>query len=85
MKHQILNYLIIIQPDTRTGTNQQGFSVYCPSLGLADGGDTVEEAIVNMKKMIRFHLECLEQEEEAQIFGDSVESIVTTAQIKIPA
>ena len=63
-RDKLLNYLIIIQPDQRTGTNDPCFSVYCPILGLAESGDTIEEAMANMKKLIQFHLECLASEKE---------------------
>lgn len=86
MKHKILNYLIIIEPDERTGTREAGYSVFCPALGLADGGDTIEEAIKNMQKLIEFHLECLRKEEKN--FLDSLiteeKSIIAHARVKIP-
>jgi predicted RNase H-like HicB family nuclease len=58
VKYKYLNYLIIVQPDKRTGAGEACYSVYCPNLGLADSGDTIEEAIDNMQKLIGFHLGC---------------------------
>lgn len=57
-----LHYNIIINPDRRTGTEELCYSVYCPSLGLADEGETIESAIANIKKLISFHLDCLVKE-----------------------
>lgn len=82
MEKQVLNYRIIIEPDTRTGTKEAGFSAFCPTLGLADGGDTIEEAIVNMKKLIEFHLESLIQENQP-VPVDSEDEIVVTTKVRI--
>lgn len=83
MKQKILNYLIIIEPDQRTGSNELCYSVYCPSLGLVDSGDTIAEAKSNMEAMIKFHLECLVDEDKAFAFRDHfTDAIVATAQVK---
>ena len=47
MEKQVLNYRIIIEPDKQTGTGKPGFTAYCPTLGVADDGDTIEEALQN--------------------------------------
>lgn len=88
MKSKIVNYLIVIEPDKRTSTGNACYSVYCPILGLADSGDTIEEAIFNMKQLITFHLECLKEEAGYKDFmfsGHSENSIITTAKVRIPA
>jgi predicted RNase H-like HicB family nuclease len=85
MKHKILNYLIVIEPDTRTGTSEACYSVYCPSLGLADSGDTVEEAVANMEKLISFHIESLKEKEGKFALRDhAIDSFIATAKVKIP-
>lgn len=83
MQTNVLNYRIILEPDKRTGTNEAGYAAYCPTLGLADGGDTIEEAIANMKKLIEFHLECLIKEKQP-LPVDSEEEIVVTTKVHIP-
>ncbi len=87
MKHRIFNYLIIIEPDQRTGSGEAGYSVFCPMLGLADGGDTIEEAIKNIEKLIAFHLECLleEKRDESNWLTTQENSIIAHARVKIPA
>jgi len=57
METKVLNYRIIIEPDTRTGSNKSCYSGYCPTLGIADSGDTVEEAIANIKHGIEVWVE----------------------------
>ncbi|OGG24629.1 hypothetical protein A3A79_05630 [Candidatus Gottesmanbacteria bacterium RIFCSPLOWO2_01_FULL_43_11b] len=83
METKILNYRIIIEPDKRIGTGEHGYAAYCPTLGLSDGGDTIEEAIENMKKLITFHIESL-IEEKQPIPLDKEEEIIVTTKIRIP-
>ena len=82
VKTKVLNYRVIIEPDERTGTNEPGFSAYCPTLGLADGGDTIEETIDNMKSLIKFHVECLVKDGE-EIPIDKDEEIIVTTKVEI--
>lgn len=81
MKTTLLNYSIIIEPDTETGTNKPGYTAYCPVLGVADDGDTIEEAQLNIKKTIEFHLACLAKEGEEIPAPSSPQGFLTTVQI----
>ena len=83
-KRKVLNYLIVIEPDVRTGTNRPCFSVFCPVLGLADSGDTIEEAISNMEKLIKFHLDCLTQESEVIPIERSEKGLISAIQVPVP-
>lgn len=58
----VLNYRVIVEPDERTGTNEPCFSAYCPTLGVADDGDTIDEALENIKEGIKCYLEALAKE-----------------------
>lgn len=82
METKVLNYRITIEPDTRVGTNESGYAVYCQTLGLADGGDTIEEAIENIKKLIVFHIECLVKE-KLLVPVDSEEEMVLTTKVRV--
>lgn len=84
MEQKILNYIVVLEPDTRTGTNEPCYSVFCPSLGLSDSGDTIEEAIENMKKLIVFHLESLHNEQELAPAAIDKQPIISTVQIVYP-
>lgn len=57
MQKQVLNYRIIIEPE-KMG-KKVVYNAYCDTLGLADYGDSVEEAMKNIKSLIKFHIECL--------------------------
>jgi predicted RNase H-like HicB family nuclease len=80
-----LRYNIVIMPDRRTGTNEPCYLVECPNLGLADQGDTIEEALENIKKLITFHVNCLKAEGE-EVKDEAKEgSMLTTVHIPYPA
>jgi len=83
-KRKVLNYLIVIEPDIRLGTNKPCFSVFCPVLGLADSGDTIEEAVSNMEKLIRFHLNCLAKEGELIPIERPEKGLISTVQVSVP-
>ncbi len=84
MQKQILNYRIIIQSDTQTGSKRTAYTAYCPTLGVADDGDTVEEALKNIRGAIQAYVEDLRTHGE-EIPKDHPETdIVTTARIIIP-
>ncbi len=84
MQTNVLNYRIIIEPDHETGTNKAGFTAYCPTLGVADDGNTVDEALINIKSLIQFHLECLHEEGEEIPEPDNDVSLVTNLKVSLP-
>ncbi len=85
MKKKILQYLVIVEPDERTGTEEACYSIFCPTLGLADSGDTVEEALERMRNLIRFHLQCLKKEGKAIPKERTERSLVATVRVPFPA
>jgi len=81
MEKPIANYRVIIEKDTQTGTKKSGYVAYVPTLGIVDDGYTIEEALDNTRKTIKFHLECLVEEGKYIPEPDSDEYFVTTAKI----
>lgn len=81
LKKTVLNYRIIVKPDTRTGTDRSCFTAYCPTLGLVDDGNTSESALSNLQKTIQFHLECLESEKKEIPVDSPHTELLTTAQV----
>lgn len=82
---KILNYQVIIYPDKTVGSNKPCFTAYCPILEIADSGKTIEEALRNIKGLIKFHLECLKKEKSLipeGLFLDK-EEIITTAKVSV--
>ena len=84
MQTHILNYRIIVEPDTETGTERKGYTATCPTLGIAADGDTIEEALGNIKSLVQFHLKCLKEEGEEIPEPDRVEGLVTNLQVEFP-
>lgn len=85
MKTTILNYRIIVEPDEQTGTGKPGYTAFCPTLGVADDGDTIEEALTRIKSLIKFHLECLAEEGKPIPAPDKDESLITMLKIEAPS
>lgn len=81
-KQQILDYRIILKPDKRIGKNNRCYVALCPTLGLADDGETAQEALANIKSTIIFHLDCLQKEHKEIPTDNLSEEQVTNTQIK---
>jgi len=81
LKKTVLNYRIIVKPDTRTGSDEPCFTAYCPTLGLVDDGETSEKALANLQKTIEFHLECLELEKQTIPVDSPHTELLTTTQV----
>jgi len=84
MKKQVLDYAVIIRPDRRTGTNRKCYSAYCPTLDIYSEGDTIEQALENIKNALQLNLEIL-AEDKQRLPLEPQHSILTTASIPIPA
>ena len=84
MRTKVLNYRIIISPDTQTGTDKAGFTALCPTLGIADDGDTIEEALENIKGAIQVYIDSLVEDNESVPVDQTQQDIVTTAQVAAP-
>lgn len=84
MQTKVLNYRIIVTPDKQTGTGKAGFTALCPTLGVADDGDSIDEALVNVKGAIKAYVESLVEDKQPVPVDDPQHDIVTTAQIDAP-
>jgi len=85
METNILNYRIIIEPDKRTGKGEPCFTAYCPTLGVANSGDTVEEATANIKKAIQVWIKSLVDDNQAVPVDQIEGTLVSYTSIKAPA
>lgn len=52
-------YQVFIQPDYRLGTSRRAYTGYIPTLGIASDGETVEEALVNVKEAAAAYVDSL--------------------------
>ena len=78
MSKTIVSYKIFIAPDRSAYGQKSGFTAYAPRLGIADDGRTVEEALKNIRALIKFHLDCLVHEGETIPTPDPEDAFVTT-------
>lgn len=80
MEKAVLNYRVIIEPE-KIG-RKTVYNAYCPSLGVADYGDSIEEVLKSMKDGIKLAIECL-LEEKRDVPKDNIEEQVITS-VRIP-
>lgn len=80
---KIFSYRVFIEKEAY----EDGSPVYVthvPSLGISDYGETIEEALANTEKLIKFHIESLVEEGEVVPTSDDITNIiVTTTQVQI--
>ncbi len=85
MQTKILNYRIIVTPDKQTGTGKAGYTAFCPTLGVADDGGTIDKALANIKEAIEAYVDSLVKDKEPVPVDYPERDIVTTAQINAPS
>lgn len=62
MKTQRMHqYRLVIEKEQTRGKKRAVYNAYCPALGLADFGNTIDNAVANITKLISFHIESLAQ------------------------
>lgn len=81
MQKQILNYRIIIEPE-KMG-KKIAYNAYCPTLGLADYGYSVDETIKNIKSLIKFHIENLIADSQEVPTENTEEELITSTRVSI--
>lgn len=81
----MLNYRVIIEPE-KIG-KKTVYNAYCPTLGVADYADSVEEVLKSIRDGIQLAIEC-SQEEGKEVPQDNIsEQIITAVHVfsdKIP-
>jgi len=78
------SYRIIVKPDKYPDAGEKCYTALCPTLGLADYGDTIEQAIKNINSLIRFHIECLAKEGKEAPVDESQKELITSVEVTIP-
>lgn len=81
METKILNYRIIIEPEKKG--KKTVYNAYCPTLGLADYGYSIDESIKNINSLIKFHLECLLEDGLEIPSENTAKELITSTQISI--
>ncbi len=82
MQTQILNYRIIIEPE-KMG-RKTVFNAYCPTLGVADYGDSVEEVLKSIKDGMKLTIEHMLEKKEEILEDNIYKQLLTNVQIRVP-
>ncbi len=83
MQKNVLNYRIIIEPEAQ----EDGSRVYvgfCPTLGISDYGDTVEDVLTSMKDGIELAVGSLAKSKKEVPVDDIEQQIIASASVNIP-
>ena len=83
MQARVLNYRIIVEPE-KMG-KKTVYNAYCPVLGVADYGDSIDEVLESINDGIELALESLVKEGKGVPIENTELQMVTTAQVKVPA
>ncbi|HCR36009.1 hypothetical protein A2130_04165 [Candidatus Woesebacteria bacterium GWC2_33_12] len=83
MQTKLLDYRVIIEPENYSNGDKV-YNAYCPTLGVADYGDTIEEALSSLKDGIELAVESLAKEKLEIPSDDISNQIVTQTQINFP-
>lgn len=84
MQRNVLNYRIIIERE-KYEDGSDVYVAYCPTLGISDYGDTVEDVLVSIKDGIELAIESLAKEEKEVPQDHLEEQIITSTKVTIPA
>lgn len=79
---KILNYRINIDKE-RLG-KKTVYNASCPALGLADFGDTIDEALKHITSLIEFHLETLVELGQSIPVEKDTTSLITSVTVPLP-
>lgn len=79
----MLNYRIIIEKEKyEDGSNV--FVAYCPSLGISDYADTVEDVLASIKDGVQLAVESLAKEGKDVPIDHVEEQLITWTRVNIP-
>ena len=80
MDTNVLNYRVIIEKDSYSD-GRPCYMASCPTLGVVDSGDTIDQAIFNIREAIELNIKNL-VEEKSTVPTDKVETMVAHVSIK---
>lgn len=82
MQKQVLSYRVIIEPEKQG--KKTVYNAYCPTLDVADYGDSVDEVLKSIKDGIELAVDCLVKERKEVSIDKIEEQVVASAKIKVP-
>lgn len=84
MEKKVLNYRVIIEPEKYTNGSTV-YNAYCPTLGVADYGDTIEDVLKSIKDGISLAIEHLVKEGKEVPVDDVEDQIIASTKVKAPS
>jgi len=82
MDKQVLNYRIIIEPE-KYPDGSSVYNAYCPTLEVADYGDTIEEVLSSIKDGMELAIESLTKEGK-EVPTDHIQTqIIASAEVSV--
>ena len=82
METKVLNYRVIITPETVQGKTV--YNALSPTLGVADWGKTIEQALNHIKGAIECHIESLLKNNEPIPKEEETDFLVAHTSIPLP-
>jgi predicted RNase H-like HicB family nuclease len=79
MATKVLGFSAVVVPE------KNSYSAWAPELDVASQGDTIEQALANLKEAIELHMECLGPKGRKEIAGQKRAQMVTTLKVEVPA
>ncbi|MCX6804150.1 MAG: type II toxin-antitoxin system HicB family antitoxin [Candidatus Diapherotrites archaeon] len=73
---KVFDFQIVVIPEAGS------FSAWCPDLDVASQGDSIEEAIANLKEAIELHIECLTPLERSE-FKNRGQKLMTNLEVAL--
>lgn len=83
MQDKVLNYRIIVEPEKQG--KKTVYNAYCPTLGVADYGDSIDEVLASIKDGIELAIEYLVKEGKEVPVDAPEKGMIASAQVKAPA
>ena len=83
MQEKVLNYRVIIEPEKYPNGNKV-YNAFCPTLGVTDYGNSVEEVLESIKDGILLAIEVLAKERQEIPTDILEEQIVTSTKVELP-
>lgn len=84
MNSPVRNYRLVIEREPSRGKKRSLYNAYCPALGLADFGSTIDSAIANITKLISFHVESLAELGHPVPDERAATTVITSVSIPVP-
>ncbi len=84
MEKNVLNYRIIIEKE-KYEDGSTVYVAYCPSLGISDYGDSVEDVLASIKDGVELVVASLAKEGKDVPVDHVEEQFITSTKINIPS